>query len=127
MRVLLDTQIFLVLAQQGTNGLSLRQRKLVEDEGSDLLVSAISITEIAIKASINKLTISASAVLKAVDDLRVIEVPFESRHAIRMFNLPLHHRDPFDRMLIATALAEGVPILSHDNEFKRYRDLKLIS
>jgi len=126
-RVLLDTQIFLVLAQQGTNGLSLRQRKLVEDEGSDLLVSAISITEIAIKASINKLTISASAVLKAVDDLRVIEVPFESRHAIRMFNLPLHHRDPFDRMLIATALAEGVPILSHDNEFKRYRDLKLIS
>ena len=80
-----------------------------------------------VRLRINKLTISASAVLKAVDDLRVIEVPFESRHAIRMFNLPLHHRDPFDRMLIATALAEGVPILSHDNEFKRYRDLKLIS
>jgi PIN domain nuclease of toxin-antitoxin system len=44
-----------------------------------------------------------------------------------MFELPLHHRDPFDRMLIATALSEGVPIISQDGEFKSYRGLKVIS
>jgi len=44
-----------------------------------------------------------------------------------MFELPLHHRDPFDRMLIATALFEGVPIISQDSEFKTYRGLRVIS
>jgi PIN domain nuclease of toxin-antitoxin system len=54
-------------------------------------------------------------------------IPFEPRHAIRMFDLPLHHRDPFDRMLIATALSEGVPIITDDKEFNAYRGLKVIS
>lgn len=59
--------------------------------------------------------------------MRLILIPFEPRHAIRMFDLPLHHRDPFDRMLIATALSEGVPIITDDKEFNAYRGLKVIS
>jgi PIN domain nuclease of toxin-antitoxin system len=126
MRVLLDTQIFVVLAQQGIDGLSPRARKIVEDNDNDLLFSAASIVEIATKAIINKLEINASDTSKAVEDLRLIVIPFEPRHAMRMFDLPLHHRDPFDRMLIATALSEDVPIVSSDSEFKKYRRLRVI-
>lgn len=119
--------MFVILAQRGMDGLSSRVRKLVEDEDTDLLLSAISIVEIATKANINKLTIDASDTSKAVDDLRLIVIPFELRHAMRMFDLPLHHGDPFDRILIATALSEDVPIISGDSEFKSYRGLKVIS
>ena len=127
MRALLDTQIFIGLAQQGVESLSSRARKFVEDVDNDLLLSAVSIVEIATKASINKLVINAAETSKAVEDLRLIMIPFEPRYAMRMFDLPLHHRDPFDRMLIATALSEDVPIVGGDSEFKRYRGLRVIS
>lgn len=124
--MLLDTQVFVILAQRGVEDLSSRARRQVDDEDTDMLLSAVSITEIAVKASVNKLAITASDTSKAADDLRVVLIPFEPRHAIRMFELPLQHRDPFDRMLIATALSEGIPIISQDSEFKRYRGLKVI-
>lgn len=127
MRVLLDTQIFLILTRQGIDDVSSRVRKVVQDEDSELLLSAVSVTEMAVKASINKITITAPDVSKAAEDLRVTLIPFEARHAIRMFGLPLHHRDPFDRMLIATALSEGVPMITSDDQLKRYRGLKVIS
>ncbi|HEY6990613.1 MAG TPA: type II toxin-antitoxin system VapC family toxin [Bryobacteraceae bacterium] len=127
MRALLDTHIFVSLARQGADILSSRARKIVEDDDNDLLISAISIAEIAIKSTINKLEINASDTVKAAEDLRLIMIPFEPRYAIRMFDLPLHHRDPFDRMLIATALSEDIPIVSGDTEFKRYRGLRVIS
>jgi PIN domain nuclease of toxin-antitoxin system len=126
-RVLLDTQIFIVLSQKGVEDFSARIRRLVEDEDSDLLLSAVSITEIAVKTSIKKLAITRTDVSRAAEDLRLTLIPFEPRHAIRMFELPLHHRDPFDRMLIATALSESVPIITGDAEFKEYRGLKVIS
>ena len=127
MRALLDTQIFIILGRQGVGGLSSRARKLIEDDDNVLLFSAVSIVEIATKATINKLAIKASDTSKAVEDLRLILIPFEPRYAMRMFDLPLHHRDPFDRMLIATALVEDVPIVSRDSEFKSYRGLRVIS
>lgn len=127
MRVLLDTHVFIALTQRGIEGFSPRTRKLIADEESDLLLSSVSITEIAVKASINKLAVTASDASQAYEDLRLILIPFEPRHAMRMFDLPLYHRDPFDRMLIATALSEGVPIVTDDPEFKSYRGLKVIS
>jgi PIN domain nuclease of toxin-antitoxin system len=126
-RLLLDTHIFISLSQNGIEGLSSRARRVIKDEDSDLLLSAVSITEIAVKAGINKLAITAPDVSQGAEDLRLILIPFEPRHAIRMFDLPLHHRDPFDRMLIATALSEGVPIITDDKEFNAYRGLKVIS
>jgi PIN domain nuclease of toxin-antitoxin system len=125
-RALLDTRIFIVLAQQGVESLSSRARKFVEDVDNDLLLSTVSIVEIATKASINKLAISAAETSKATEDLRLIVIPFEPRYAMRMFDLPLHHRDLFDRMLIATALSEDVPIISGDREFKSYRGLRVV-
>jgi len=125
-RVLLDTQIFLILTQQGIEDVSSRVRKVVQDEDSELLLSAVSITEMAVKASISKLAITAPDVSKAAEDLRLTLIPFEARHAIRMFGLPLHHRDRFDRMLVATALSEGVPMITSNDQLKRYRGLKVI-
>ena len=127
MRVLLDTQIFLILTQQGIEDVSSRVRKVVQDEDSELLISAVSITEMAVKASISKLAITAPDLSKAAEDLRLTLIPFEARHAIRMFDLPLHHRNPFDRMLVATALSAGVPMITSDEQLKRYRGLKVIS
>jgi PIN domain nuclease of toxin-antitoxin system len=126
-RALLDTQIFIILAQRGIEGLSSRARKLIADEDNELLISAVSMVEIATKTSVNKLAIQATDASKAVEDLRLIVIPFQLRYAMRMFDLPLHHRDPFDRMLIATALCEDIPIVSSDSEFKSYRGLRLIS
>lgn len=126
MRVLLDTQALLILSQGDTGRLTFRALELVDDEETDLLVSTVSLTEIAIKASIHKLTATAADVSKAVADLRLTVIPFELAHSLKMFNLPLHHRDPFDRMLIATALSEALPIISQDREFKKYRGLKVI-
>ena len=120
MRALLDTQIFILLARLGVEGLSARARKLVEDEDNDLLLSSVSIVEIATKASIKKLAINASAASKAAEDLRLTLIPFEARYAMRLFDLPLHHRDPFDRILIAQSLEENAPIVSADPVLQNY-------
>jgi PIN domain nuclease of toxin-antitoxin system len=125
-RFLIDTQVLITLSQQGTASLSVRARNVVEDEDSELLLSTVSITEIAVKAIIQKLTITAEDIRTAIEDLRLSVISFERRHTMQLFDLPLHHRDPFDRMLIATALSEGVPILSADKRFRSYRGLKII-
>lgn len=63
---------------------------------------------------------------EAVRDIRISILPFDAQHAYRMFSLPLHHRDPFDRMIIATALKEKLPIVTGDRVFRRYKGLNLI-
>ena len=65
-------------------------------------------------------------VRQAARDLRLTTLPFSTEHAYTLFRLPMHHRDPFDRMLIATALTEKIPIISGDRNFKKYRGLKVI-
>jgi PIN domain nuclease of toxin-antitoxin system len=82
--------------------------------------------EIAVKNTIGKLDMPASETLRAVHELQLSVLPFESRHALRMFALPLHHRDPFDRMILATALVEKLPVVSGDRVFRRYSDAEVI-
>jgi PIN domain nuclease of toxin-antitoxin system len=98
----------------------------VEDPAVELLLSSVSITELATKSVLKKLSVSAADVEDAIVDLRISLIAFESRHAIKLFTLPLHHRDPFDRMLIATALTEDVALLSGDSAFKQYKGLRLV-
>lgn len=126
MRVLLDTHKFLELAGHGAHSLSRESRKVVEDSANDLLLSAVSLTEIAVKTSLEKLHVSPGDIESAISDLHLIQIAFEPRHAKKLFDLPLHHRDPFDRMLIATALSEDVVLLSSDEAFKQYLGLRLI-
>ena len=126
MRVLLDTQAFIKLSDQGTEGLSKRAKEIVEDRENERLLSAISLTEMAIKTSAGKYDIKAADVSKASEYLRLKIINYEPRHAMGLFDLPMHHKDPFDRMLIATALIEDIPILGADREFKRYKGLSVI-
>jgi PIN domain nuclease of toxin-antitoxin system len=89
-------------------------------------LSSISLAEIAIKSSLGKLELSESSLRQALIDLDVRVLPYSGEHALRMFELPNHHRDPFDRQLIAQALSENIPIVTSDELFERYKGLRVI-
>lgn len=116
--MLIDTHILLWAASEPER-LSASQRALLEDPATDIVVSTISIVEIEIKRTIGKLDMSHS-----VEDLRQVMaahwLPLEADHAIALRSLPLIHRDPFDRLLIAQALAEQVELMSSDTVFDGY-------
>ena len=124
--LLLDTYIFVVAALEGFEALSAKTRKLLVDEKTQPILSAISVTEVAIKTKIGKLDLTGDQAQSAIEEMRLTLLPYTAKHALRMFDLPLHHNDPFDRMLIATALAENIPFLSADRAFAEYSDLQLI-
>ncbi|MDX8535422.1 type II toxin-antitoxin system VapC family toxin [Mesorhizobium sp. VK25D] len=92
--------------------------------GEDVVVSAISVAEIAIKKSLGKVTLTANI----VDILRSNGIPILSvneQHAARLEHLPFHHRDPFDRLLIAQAQIEGLTMVTADRHFSAY-DVALV-
>ena len=122
MRILLDTQTWLWIV--GTPArLSRKARKLVEDRDSELLFSAASSWEIAIKHAIGKLDLPGDPgevvaewmLRSAVTPLAVLH-----SHTLRVASLPFHHADPFDRLLIAQAQLEDVPILTSDAAMRDY-------
>jgi PIN domain nuclease of toxin-antitoxin system len=103
-----------------------RARLVLEDAETERLVSAVSVTEIAIKHSTGALPMTKADMEEAISDLRLMSLPFTAAHASRLFTLPQHHRDPFDRMLIATALVEDIPVVTGDRRFKDYRGVRVI-
>jgi PIN domain nuclease of toxin-antitoxin system len=124
-RVLLDTATFLWAARTPEK-VSRTALSTLGRTDSERQVSAVSITEIAIKHARGKLAFSRDDVLSALEDLLVNVLPYRSEHALRLFELPLHHADPFDRQIIAQAVAEDIPVITSDRAFRRYKELKLI-
>jgi PIN domain nuclease of toxin-antitoxin system len=124
--VLLDTQVVVEAAINGLQSLPRKVQKLLADTGTVLLFSSVSIMEIALKANLGKLTIAADQLKKAEQDMRLTAIGFMPMHAYTLYSLPMHHRDPFDRMLIATALADGLSLVGGDKEFRRYKGLRVI-
>jgi PIN domain nuclease of toxin-antitoxin system len=127
MRVLLDTQCWLWMAA-APERLSTRARALVETTDNELLLSAASAWEIAIKHALGKLALPEPPeryVPSRAAALRTSPMAIEHAHALRVAALPPHHRDPFDRLLVAQAQVEDVPILTADPVFARY-DVSLI-
>jgi len=125
MRMLLDTQV-LVHAYIGDVPLPRKVYALLASPEALPLISAISIMEIAMKHDAGKLKMGAAETRQAIRDLRLQLIPFGLDHALSLYGLPQHHRDPFDRMLIATALAEQIPLIGSDRQFKKYKGLKVI-
>jgi PIN domain nuclease of toxin-antitoxin system len=125
MRVLLDTAV-LIFAAISPERLSKRATAVLENEANLLELSAVSLSEIAIKTALGKLRISPAVARQAVEDLGIRVLPYTADHAFELFDLPLHHGDPFDRQIIAQALSEKIPIVTSDEKFNLYKRLKLI-
>ncbi len=122
MRFLLDTHIFLWFIA-GSERLRDPARSLLIDPENEALLSVASLWEIAIKINLGKLTLERPFEELIPEQLSVADIdrlPIRMEHLTALLKLPLHHRDPFDRLIIAQALAEGVPVLSSDPEFRKY-------
>ena len=122
MRILLDTHTFLWWFLT-PDKLSANARGILEDPENDLLVSAATSLEIAVKSALRKLELPESPVKYVSSRLRtpgMTPLPIEHVHALRVAELPLHHRDPFDRLLIAQAQLEDATLATGDPRFLLY-------
>ena len=119
-RLLLDTQI-LLWALAGHRRLPREARRLIDAHESS--VSAASIWEIAIKVSIGRLEADPAAVRQALDPSGFEELAVTGEHAARVVQLPAHHRDPFDRLLVAQSLVEQLVLLTTDSQLAAYGSL----
>jgi len=124
MRLLLDTAI-LIYAVEAPERLSKRASAALENAENVLELSTISLTEIAIKTSLGKLKFTSAVARQALQDLDIHILPFTGDHALRLFELPLRHSDPFDRQIIAQALSEKIPVVTPDEKFRLYNGLKI--
>ena len=125
MRVLLDTVAFL-FAIENPDRLSRRARAVLREPANERELSVVSLAEVAMKNDAGKLNLSREDALEALRRLQVTLVAYAEAHVLQLMTLPVHHRDPFDRMLIAQALAEDVRVMTCDKEFRKYKGLEVI-
>ena len=116
-RLLLDT-VAIIRWFEASPQLSAEARKAIT-EAYEVYVSAVSAVEIAAKTAIGKLQVPDDFA-KRIAEQSMMELPLTVRHGLAMKDLPLHHRDPFDRMLIAQARCEGLTIVTSDRAFAAY-------
>ena len=121
MKLLLDTHLLLWAAEAPTR-LSAAARKLINDAGNDLMFSAASFWEIAVKRGLgrNDFRMDPRLLRRGLLDNDYTELPVGSDHAIAIESLPLLHKDPFDRILIAQAVVEGITLLTADPLIAQY-------
>jgi PIN domain nuclease of toxin-antitoxin system len=122
MRCLIDTQSLIWYVDQD-HLLSSSAHVAITDPANDLLLSAASVWEIAIKVGLGKLTLSLAYrqwMVKAIADLGLAVLPITVDYADVQAGLPRHHGDPFDRLIVAQAIVETVPVISSDVRFDAY-------
>ena len=122
MRVLLDTHVFLWWVE-GDRALPAKARAVLTDQGNECLISLVSAWELAIKAGLGKLKLAIPVKRYVVEHVaangfRMLDIRIA--HVGRVETLVPHHGDPFDRLLIAQALEEELPIVTADPIFRRY-------
>jgi PIN domain nuclease of toxin-antitoxin system len=122
MNLLLDTHTLLWFVL-GDEQLSAAARQLIEDATNPKFVSPAAYWEIAIKISIGKYALNEpyeTFLDRAIRQNGFLILPIEPRHTALLINMPFHHRDPFDRLIIAQAVVEGLAIVSADPVFDAY-------
>jgi len=121
-KLLLDTQLLLWAAGQPER-LSAAARKQLNDPKNELLFSAASLWEIAIKNSLGRedFRVEPRLLRRGLLDNGYTELPITSEHAVNIDGLPPRHKDPFDRLLLAQAFTEGITLLTTDSQLARYR------
>jgi len=120
-KLLLDTHLLLWAA--GDPGrLSKAARALIDDSENELLFSAASLWEIAIKSNLDRhhFRVDARLLRRGLLDNGYVELPITGEHAVNVDRLPATHKDPFDRILAAQALVEGITLLTNDRRLADY-------
>ncbi len=121
MRLLLDTQVYLWFLADSSRLSKAAKREI--QQADDVFVSAASIWEASIKAALGKLTVDPARLVEGIQASGFTEMPIQAAHGVLASALPSHHRDPFDRMLVAQALAEPAHLLTADSLLGRYSEL----
>ena len=122
MKILIDTHC-LLWALARPEALNVEAAALLSNVETEVIVSAASIWEIAIKSALGKLRVSLTngdSLFDIIDRQPLTPLPILRSHARQVASLPLQHGDPFDRLLIAQAQIESVPIMTADDQFLRY-------
>jgi PIN domain nuclease of toxin-antitoxin system len=122
MKVLVDTHTF-IWALLHDHRLSARAKQVLRSDENELVYSLVSLWEIAIKMKTGKLNTLGSSVTYVRDEMENYSMqllPIRYEHVLALETLPAHHSDPFDRLLIAQAITESLPILTHDAVFAAY-------
>ncbi len=119
MKLLLDTHALLWWLADDER-LGPRARSRIESRGNEVLVSHVSLWEIAIKIGIGKLRLDIGEAVAAIRERGFAELSLTPPHLITLAALERHHRDPFDHMLIAQAIVEGAMLLSEDGRMRDY-------
>lgn len=128
MNYLLDTHV-LLWTIAGSENLSKRARAIIEDEGNEIIVSAVSLWEIAVKVRIGKLdlgTVKPEDLLDLIRRLDFTTIELTADEAVSYYGLDEStHNDPFDRMLIWQAINRGLTIISKDRDFDKFKPFGL--
>lgn len=119
MRLLLDTHV-LLWSLHRPEQLSRQALALLSDAGNEVIASAVSLWEIAVKKRAGKMEVDLGLVLAGVAAQGFIRLGLEDRHLQTLLGLPFHHRDPFDHLLIAQAIAEDAAFVTRDKAAARY-------
>ncbi len=125
MRLLVDTH--LLIWWLAGKSLPARAAELIRDPANQIYASAASVWEVAIKVSLGKIRINADEFVAALREGGFQELSVTARHASRVAELPKHHRDPFDRLLIAQSLVESLLLLTQDQPLAAYGPSVLVA
>lgn len=121
MKLLLDTQVLLWAAGDSAR-LSPAARKALKSPRNELIFSAASLWEITIKSSLGRddFRVEPRVLRRGLLDNGYVELPVTSQHAVGLDALPPLHRDPFDRILVAQAITEGITLMTSDGQVAQY-------
>lgn len=126
MKYLIDTHVLIWLFN-GDNVISSKVLEIIKNPKSNLYISIISFWEISIKISLGKLNISYSTkeLIKETIDSGIKILNLKEEHILEVENLPFHHRDPFDRLIISQSKIENMLLISKDDIFDKYIDSRI--
>lgn len=122
MAALLDTSTFLWIVSDSSR-LSSKAENFIADFDNELILSAVSLWEIAIKTSIGKLELFKPfnrLIPEQLEENAIQVLPLELDHFSSIIDLEFHHRDPFDRLIIAQSITENIPVITSDSKFQKY-------
>lgn len=122
-KILIDSHVFLWW-HEDSDRLSRRHKKLIDDPESLIFISIASLYELYLKSGLGKLDIPDTIEEDLIKhDMEILRISFKHLNEFRQ--LPRHHKDPLDRMIISQAIADNIPVISYDDWFKAY-DIELL-